>query len=162
MASFNKVILMGNLTREPELRYTPKGASVAQFGIAVNRQWTNDAGQKQDEVTFIDITSWGKTAEVICQYLHKGDPIHIEGRLKLDQWDDKKTGDPRSKLSVVVESFQFVGGKKDGGQAPSRPAWPGESSQAAPGRTPPRTAQQRVAEGAQADGPPPDDDDVPF
>jgi len=113
MSSFNKVILLGNLTRDPELKFTPKGQAVAQIGMAVNRKWKNDAGQEQEEVTFIDVTAWGKQAELIGQYLKKGNPLFAEGRLKLDQWTDKNSGEKRSKLCVVMESFQFVGGKKE-------------------------------------------------
>ena len=92
MASFNKVILMGNLTRDPELRYTPKGTAIAKIGLAVNRVWTNEAGEKKEEVTFVDVDIFGRTAENVGQYMRKGRPILIEGRLKLDQWDDKQTG----------------------------------------------------------------------
>lgn len=113
MSSFNKVILLGNLTRDPEIRRIASGTGCCQFGLAVNREWKNDAGQKQEEVTFIDVTAWGKQAELIGQYLKKGNPLFVEGRLKLDQWTDKNNGEKRSKLCVVMESFQFVGGKKE-------------------------------------------------
>ena len=113
MASFNKVILLGNLTRDPELKYTPKGTAVARLGLAVNRKWKNDAGEEKEEVTFIDADAFGKQAEAIGKYLRKGAPLFIEGRLKLDQWDDKQTGQKVSKLRVVLESFQFLGGPKD-------------------------------------------------
>jgi single-strand DNA-binding protein len=119
--SFNKVILLGNLTRDPEMRYTPKGQAIAQIGLAVNRKWKNESGQEQEEVTFIDVTAWGKQAEVLAQYLKKGNPLFVEGRLKLDQWDDKTTGQKRSKLGVVMESFQFIGGKKEEGAPKPRP-----------------------------------------
>src|SRR5215204_1171758 len=118
MASFNKVLLMGNLTRDPELRYTPKGTAVAQLGLAVNRQWKTESGETKEEVTFVDIDAFGRQAEVIGQYLKKGRPIFIEGRLKLDTWDDKQTNQKRSKLKIVLESFQFLdGGRPDGGAA---------------------------------------------
>lgn len=123
MASFNKVILLGNLTRDPEIKYTPKGTAVARFGLAVNRKWKNDAGEEKEEVTFIDADAFGKQAETLGQYLKKGSPLFIEGRLKLDQWDDKQTGQKVSKLRVVLESFQFIGGRAEGGVAPQpRPA----------------------------------------
>src|ERR1039457_1236667 len=109
MASFNKVILMGNLTRDPELRYTPKGTAIAKVGLAVNRVWTNEAGEKKEEVTFVDVDIFGRTAENVGQYMRKGRPIMIEGRLKLDQWDDKQTGAKRSKLGVIAETVQFLG-----------------------------------------------------
>src|SRR6202030_404574 len=98
MASFNKVILMGNLTRDPEVRYTPKGTAVAKIGLAVNHRWTNEAGEKKEEVTFVDVEAWGRQAETIGQYMTKGKPILIEGRLKLDSWDDKESGQKRSKM----------------------------------------------------------------
>ena len=92
MASYNKVLLMGNLTRDPEVKYTPKGTAIANLGLAVNRVWTNEAGEKKEEVTFVDVDVFGRTAENVGQYMRKGRPILIEGRLRLDQWDDKQTG----------------------------------------------------------------------
>jgi single-strand DNA-binding protein len=115
MASFNKVILMGNLTRDPQMRYTPAQQAVADFGLACNRRFKSAQGEDREEVTFVDCTAWGKTAELINQYFTKGKPIFIEGRLKYDQWEDKQGGGKRSKLSVVIENFQFIGGR-DGGQ----------------------------------------------
>lgn len=112
MSNFNKVILAGNLTRDPELKYTPKGSAVASFGLAINRKWTTESGEKREEVTFVDITAFGKTAEVIEKFFTKGKPMLMEGRLKLDSWDDKATGAKRSKLGVVLESFSFIGGDK--------------------------------------------------
>jgi single-strand DNA-binding protein len=146
MASFNKVILMGNLTRDPELRYTPKGTAVAKLGLAVNRSWRNAEGQQQDETTFVDVDAFGKQAETLGQYMQKGRPILIEGRLKLDQWEDKSTGQSRSKLGVILEKFSFVGG---GGQNSGNTT----SSQAT---APPPTSEVPPFE----DGP--SDDDVPF
>src|SRR5215475_9622479 len=146
MASFNKVILVGNLTRDPELRYTPKGTAIAKIGLAVNRVWTNEAGEKKEEVTFVDVDVFGRTAENVGQYMRKGRPILIEGRLRLEQWDDKQTGQKRSRLGVVAETVQFLGsansGDGGGGAAPaSRPARPAAS--AAP-----------ASEPADGDGPP--------
>lgn len=116
MANFNKVILAGNLTRDPELRYTPKGTAVAKLGMAVNRTWKNEAGENKEEVTFIDIDAFGRQAEVIGQYLKKGRPILVEGRLKQDTWEDKTTHQKKSKLTVVLEAFQFLdSGRGDGG-----------------------------------------------
>jgi len=157
MASFNKVILVGNLTRDPELRYTPKGTAVAKIGLAVNRVWTNEAGEKKEEVTFVDVEVFGRTAENVGQYMRKGSPILIDGRLRLDQWDDKQTGQKRSKLGVVAETVQFLGSPRgDSGGNRS-----GEGSgEAAPRSRPSPTS---AAPGAPAaDGPPPEDDDVPF
>lgn len=112
MASFNKVILAGNLTRDCELRYTPKGTAIAQFGLAINRKWTNDAGEKKEEVCFVDCKCFGKSAETLAQYTSKGHPLLVEGRLDLDEWEDKTSGQKRQKLNVVVENFQFLKGKE--------------------------------------------------
>lgn len=119
MASFNKVILMGNVTRDPEVRYTSGGSAVTEIGIAVNRYWTDrNTNERKEETTFVDVTLWGRTAEIAGEYLGKGRPVMIEGRLQLDQWDDKETGQKRSKLRVVGESMQLLGGRSEGG-APS-------------------------------------------
>src|SRR3989442_208550 len=116
MANFNKVILAGNLTRDPELRYTPKGTAVTKIGLAVNRTWKNEAGETKEEVTFVDVDAWGRQAEVIAQYMKKGHPLLVEGRLKLDQWEDKTTHQKQSKLKVVLEGFTFIDSKGgDGG-----------------------------------------------
>jgi single-strand DNA-binding protein len=122
MASFNKVFLIGNLTRDPEVRYTPKGQAVADLGLAVNRKWRDESGNSHEEVLFVDITVWGKTAEKCGQYLQKGSPLYIEGRLQLEQWDDKQTGQKRSKLKVVAEAVQFLGSRGDGAPAQQRTA----------------------------------------
>jgi single-strand DNA-binding protein len=150
MASFNKVILVGNLTRDPELRYTPKGTAIAKIGLAVNRVWTNEAGEKKEEVTFVDVDIFGRTAENVGQYMRKGRPILIEGRLKLDQWDDKQTGQKKSKLGVVAETVQFLGspaGEVGGAPAAPRAQRPAAAATAAPP--------------VEGDGPP-ESDDVPF
>lgn len=152
MASFNKVILVGNLTRDPELRYTPKGTAIAKIGIAVNRVWTNEAGEKKEEVTFVDVDVFGRTAENVGQYMRKGRPILIEGRLRLDQWDDKQTGQKKSKLGVVAETVQFLGSPAGEGGAPA-PARQ-RSAAAAPASAP-------AGESLEGDGPP-ESDDVPF
>lgn len=116
MANFNKVYLIGNLTRDPELRVTPKGTAICQFGIAVNRQFKDESGAMRDDTTFVDIEAWGKQGETISKYCTKGRPLFIEGRLKLDQWEDKTSGQKRSKLKVVLEGFQFLGsGQREGG-----------------------------------------------
>lgn len=113
MPNLNKVFLMGNLTRDPEVKYLPKGTAICQIGMAVNRTWSNEAGEKQEEVTFIDVEFFGKKAEVIGEYCKKGNPLFVEGRLKLDSWDDKTTGTKKTKLKVVGETFEFLGGKKE-------------------------------------------------
>ena len=107
MPNLNKVILMGNLTRDPELGRTPSDTAVCRVGLAINRNYTDASGQKQKDTTFVDAEAWGRTGEVIAQYLHKGEPILVEGRLKLDQWQDKD-GANRSKLKVVIEQFEFI------------------------------------------------------
>jgi single-strand DNA-binding protein len=153
MASFNKVILMGNLTRDPELRYTPKGTAVAKIGLAVNRTWTTETGERKEEVSFIDVEAWGRQGEVIAQYVKKGRPLLVEGRLKLDSWEDKNTKQKVSKLKVVLESFSFVdsnrGDTEGGAPAPSRHSGA------------PAAAAAPAAEPLAGDGPP-EGDDVPF
>ena len=148
MASFNRVILLGNLTRDPELRYTPKGTAVARLGVAVNRQWKSDTGEQKEEVTFVDVDAFGRHAEVIGQYFKKGRPILIEGRLKYESWDDKQTSQKRSKLMVVLESFQFVDSTRSEGGA------------GAPAAKRPAAATESAAP-AEAEAPAVDDD-VPF
>ena len=111
MANFNRVILMGNLTRDPQLRTTGNGGTVADLSLAVNRTWKDKNGKKQEEVTFVPITLWGRTAEVAAEYSRKGSQVLIEGRLKLDQWEDRNTGYKRQRLSVVGESYTMIGGR---------------------------------------------------
>src|ERR1700682_833065 len=117
MASFNKVILLGNLTRDPEIRYTPKGSAVCDLGMAVNRVYTLDSGEKREEVTFVDVVLWARLAEIAGEYLKKGRPVFIEGRLQLDTWDDKQSGQKRSKLKVGGEGLQLIGRRAGGGGA---------------------------------------------
>jgi single-strand DNA-binding protein len=151
MASFNKVILAGNLTRDPELRYTPKGSAVAKIGLAVNRTWKSEAGETKEEVSFIEIEAWGRQAEVIAQYMRKGRPLLVEGRLKQDTWEDKNTHQKQSKLKVVLEGFSFIDSKGTEaapapGEAPRRPAPPAKPPE------PPEGGEAPAAE----------EDDVPF
>jgi len=143
MASFNKVILVGNLTRDPELRYTPKGTAIAKIGLAVNRVWTNEAGEKKEEVTFVDVDVFGRTAENVGQYMRKGRPILVEGRLRLDQWDDKQTGQKKSRLGVVAETVQFLGSPGEGGGAPAARPRP-RRLPAHPRRPPPPPPMRRT------------------
>ncbi|HUR47351.1 MAG TPA: single-stranded DNA-binding protein [Candidatus Saccharimonadales bacterium] len=159
MASFNKVILMGNLTRDPELRYTPKGMAIARFTLAVNRVWKTETGEQKEEVAFIDVDAWGRSGETIAQYLKKGRPLLVEGRLKQDTWEDKQTGKKQSKLMVTLESFKFVdsGQRAEGG--------PSGGFEGAPRRatTPVASAAAPAQPEPPADEPPmPSDDDVPF
>ena len=150
MASFNKVIIAGNLTRDPELRYTPKGTAVAKISLAMNRKWKSETGEMKEEVTYVEVDAFGKQAETIGQYLKKGRPLLVEGRLRLDQWEDKQTQQKRSKLGVVLESFQFLdsGGRGEGSSAPSAPR-----PSSAPSAPPPPSDD---------DVPPQEQDDVPF
>ena len=154
MANFNKVILAGNLTRDPEVRYTPKGMAIAKFGMAINRTWKSESGESKEEVTFVDIDAFGRQAEVISQYCKKGSPLLVEGRLRLDQWDDKQTGQKRSKLGIVLEGFQFLGtGRGDGAGGGSRSSAPS---------APPSAPSSPDAPEPEGPGPAPEEDDVPF
>jgi single-strand DNA-binding protein len=180
MASYNKVMLIGNLTRDPEVRYTPKGSAVCDIGLAVNRVYTSDSGEKVEEVTFVDVVLWSKMAELAGKYLHKGRPVFIEGRLQMDSWEDKQTGQKRTRLRVVGEQMQFLGspggdraggggggddeGVSSGGGGHSRPA-----ARPAQRFSPQQRPQQRPAPAQQNDdfgeGPITDgmeDDDIPF
>ncbi len=127
MPSLNKVFLIGNLTREIELSYSPKGTPIAALGLAVNRVWTDEENRKHEEATFVDVTLWARLAEIADKYLRKGSPVFIEGRLQLDTWEDKQTGQKRSKLRVVGENLQLLG-KREGAEAatptPARPPAP--------------------------------------
>lgn len=114
MASYNKVMLIGNLTRDPEVRYTPKGSAVCDIGLAVNRVYSSESGEKVEEVTFVDVVLWAKLAELAGKYLHKGRPVFIEGRLQMDSWEDKQTGQKRTRLRVVGEQMQFLGSPQGG------------------------------------------------
>ena len=155
MANFNKVILAGNLTRDPELRYTPKGMAVARLGMAINRNWKTETGEQKEEVTFVDIDAFGRQAEVVSQYLRKGRPVLVEGRLRLDQWDDKQTNQKRSKLLVVLESFSFLDSQRTGEAGAGGPPPPSARSRE-PEPPPPSAASE-------PDGPPSaSEDDVPF
>lgn len=119
MANLNRVLLIGNLTRVPEMRYTPKGTAVAEIDIAVNRVWKDENGEKKEECVFVSVTCWSKTAENADQYLTKGSPVFIEGRLTLDTWEDKNGGGKKSKLKVVAENVQFLSGKPKSEHVPS-------------------------------------------
>lgn len=157
MASFNRVILAGNLTRDPELRYTPKGTAVAKIGMAMNRTWKNESGETKEEVTFVDVEAWGRQAEVIGQYLKKGRPFLVEGRLKLDSWEDKNTHQKVSKLKVVLESFSFIDSPRDGAGGGGGESFRNRNAPAAgaPAAAPAAAPEEPGAE-------PPGEDDVPF
>jgi len=141
MANLNRVLLIGNLTRDPEIRYTPKGTAVADIGLAVNRVFTGEDGEKREEVTFVDVVLWSRLAEIAEQYLKKGRPVFIEGRLQLDSWDDKQTGQKRSRLRVVGENLQMLGGRGEGdpgGTSGSPPPARRSAAAPAPRPNPPR------------------------
>ena len=166
MSSFNKVILMGNLTRDPEMRYTTSGTAIANISLAVNRKWYNEARELQEEVTFVTVDAFGKQAETIGQYFKKGNPIFLEGRLHQDQWVDKQTGEKRSRLKVVLRNFQFLpsGQSREGTSPPS----PRQAAADTEPQRPPQNQPQRLQPPSNQppptdSGPPPDeDDDVPF
>ena len=149
MPNLNKIMVMGNITRDIELKYIPSGTAVCQFSIAVNRTWNNKAGEKQEETTFLDVEAWEKQAETIAQYCKKGSSIYVEGRLKSEQWDDKTTGQKRSKLKIHLEQFQFIGGKQEQSEKPQA-----EKPKAPPARQLKPTDPDLDAA--------PDDDQIPF
>src|SRR5262245_59880540 len=174
MSNFNKVFLMGRLTRDPELRYTPQGTSVSDLGLAVNREYTLQNGERRKETVFVDVTVWKKQAEICCQYLRKGSPIFIEGRLAMDSWEGQD-GQKRTKMRVVAENFQFVGGRGSGGEA-GVPDVENGSSDAPPASSPGRGGDYgasyrrpklaKPASGASIpagdEDEPPKEDDIPF
>jgi len=178
MPNLNKVMLMGNLTRDPELRRTPKGTAVTDISLAINRYFTQDDGQKRDETTFVEITLWGRPAEVVCEYCSKGRPLYVEGRLTLDSWEDKASGQQRTKLKVIGENIQLLGSREGGAggsnyQSPPQQGYnpPPQSAQAyqPPPQQPAQSyqppPQSKPAPKAQAPIPgagPDDDDDIPF
>ena len=155
MASVNKVILVGNCTRDPEVRYTPKGTAVTDLGLAMNRYYSSDGGEKREETTFVDVTLWGRQAEVAAEYLKKGRPVYIEGRLQMDSWEDKNSGQKRSKLKVVGEQMQLLGSREGGGGG-------GGGFQQERESAPPQQESQETGgnDGAQFSSG--DDDDIPF
>ena len=162
MASYNKVLLMGNLTRDPEVKYTPKGTAIANIGLAVNRRWTTDAGEQKEDVTFVDVEVWGRQAETIGQYLSKGKPIFVEGRLKLDSWEDKESGQKKSKMKVVCEHFQFIGAP-GGGRAEFKDESPADQAPARPASRGARPAAPPARDAGEPEAPPPaEDDNIPF
>ena len=161
MPSLNKVMLMGNLTRDPEIRYTPKGQAVTDIGLAINRRYKVE-NEIREEVTFVDVTFWGKQAEVIGQYLKKGRPLYVEGRLQLDSWDDKQTGQKKSRLKVIGDEFQFIDSKGGGGSGGDE----GGSEEGARGRSSPgRQSSQGQKPQQASDAFPPgldEEDEIPF
>jgi len=161
MASYNKVLLMGNLTRDPEVRYTPKGTAIANLGLAVNRVYTTESGEQKEEVTFVDIEVWGRQAETAGQYLSKGRPVFVEGRLRLDSWEDKESGQKRNRLKVVAERVQFLGAPRGGAEFKDQP--PTEEAPARPAARGGRTATAPAREAGEPEPTAPaEDDNIPF
>ncbi len=164
MPSLNKVLLMGNLTRDPELRVTPKGTPICQFSLAINRQFKMESGESREEVIYVDVEAWGKQGETIAKYMTKGRPLYVEGRLRLDQWEDKNTKEKRSRMKVVLEQFQFLGdsrgGGAGGGGAPGGAAPSGEFDQSSP--SPERHAPPPRGPAAKPAAQENLDEDVPF
>ena len=156
MPSLNKVLLMGNLTRDPELRVTPKGTSICQFSLAINRQFKMESGESREEVIYVDIEAWGKQGETIAKYVTKGRPLFVEGRLRLDQWEDKNTKEKRSRMKVVLENFQFLGDNRGGGAGATASAGEGDQPPSPERHSPP--ARGGTKPGAQENL----DEDVPF
>lgn len=155
MANVNKVILIGNVTRDPEVKFTPKGSAVTDVGLAINRNYTLDNGEKREETTFVDVELWGRLAEIAGEYAKKGRPIYIEGRLRMDSWEDKASGQKRSRLKVVGETLQLLGGRPGGASSgggdedgPSEPRQQRPASRPAPAQRPPAASEP--------------DDDIPF
>ncbi len=176
MPSFNKVVLMGNLTRDPQLKHLPSNLVVAEFGLACNRRYRTAAGEDKEETAFVDCTAFGRQAETISQYCTKGKPIFVEGRLKYDTWEDKQGGGKRSKHKIVIEGFQLLGSRQDGGGgggggAPAGDEG-GEQRPARPANRPPQQGRGGAAGGGAANRgepqPPISDeqhfgeDDIPF
>lgn len=155
MSSFNRVILMGNLTRDPEMTYTPSQVAVCKFGLAINRRFKSKSGEDREDVLFIDCTAFDKRGETIHQYCTKGKQILIEGSLKQDSWEDKQTGQKRTKVYVIVESFQFVGGRRDDGDSQDNSEPPAKRPAGRPAARP--APQAAVEEDAGFK-----DDDIPF
>jgi single-strand DNA-binding protein len=160
--SFNKFICLGNLTRDVETRFTQSGKGVASFGVALNHKWKTESGEQRDDVTFIDCEAWNRTGEVIAQYHRKGDPIMLQGHIKQDNWEDRESGQKRTKLKLVVESFCFAGnarGWNGGGKDnPTRAPSAGEAVRAAGGEQ----ARRDAPAAAPAASETPEEDNVPF
>jgi single-strand DNA-binding protein len=162
MPSLNKVLLMGNLTRDPELRVTPKGTPICQFSLAINRQFKMESGESREEVIYVDIEAWGKQGETIAKYCTKGRPLYVEGRLRLDQWEDKNTKEKRSRMKVVLEQFQFLGDSRGGGAGGAARAEAPGGEEPAGGASPERHAPPPRGGGAKPGSTENLDEDVPF
>ena len=175
MANLNKVMLIGNLTRDPEMKFLPKGTAVAEFGLAVSRKYKTDNGELKEETMFVDVSLFGRQAEIAKEYLAKGRNVYIEGRLQLDTWDDKQTGQKRSKHRLVGENFQMLGSRGEGAGAGGGGSHGGGSSSSSEDeydqRAPARSQSSPQGSGGASQRPKPrpspapaqdDDDDIPF
>lgn len=163
MPNFNKVIIVGNCTKDPEIRYTPKGTALVEMSIAVNNNYTTASGEKREETDFFEIVFWGKLAEIVSEYVEKGKPILVSGKLKQETWEDKETHKKRSKITIVAEEMQLLGSKegsrtpsrepegRSSGRQESRPAQRGERPQPPPSNKPPVDPDLDV-----------ESDDIPF
>ncbi len=156
MANFNKVILMGNLTRDPQLSYLPSNTPVSEMGIAVNRRYRRQDGESGEETLFIDCRAYGRQGEILANYVSKGSPLMIEGRLQLSQWQDRE-GNPRSKHRVIIENFQFMGGGTPSGSSEPPTSTPPSSSP-----SPPPSSPSAPAASQEEPPGPGEDDDIPF
>lgn len=153
MASYQQLTALGNVTRDIELRYLAKGTAVARVSIAINRKWKSESGEQKEEVTFLDLDVFGKQAEILSQYVRKGDPLFVTARLRNESWEDKQTGQKRSKLAVVLESFQLLSGRRDGAA---------QAAPRAPSASRPNLSPTGTKPDTSGDRPPHQDDDVCF
>jgi single-strand DNA-binding protein len=164
MANLNKVMIIGNVTRDPEIKYTPKGSAVVDIGIAVNRTFTPEGGERREETTYIDVTLWGRTAETAAEYCKKGRSVYVEGRLQLDSWEDKTSGQKRSKLRVVGENYQLLDRRPGGSGSAGSGGGDEEYSERPPARREsPSSGGGGFSSGRNtAPQPPIEEDDIPF
>lgn len=164
MANLNKVMIIGNVTRDPEIKYTPKGSAVVDIGIAVNRTFTPEGGERREETTYIDVTLWGRTAETAAEYCKKGRSVFIEGRLQLDSWEDKASGQKRSKLRVVGENYQLLDRRPGGSTASGSGSGGGDEEYSErPARRESPSGGGGFSRGTNTSAQPPiEEDDIPF
>jgi single-strand DNA-binding protein len=163
MANLNKVMIIGNVTRDPEIKYTPKGSAVVDIGIAVNRTFTPEGGERREETTYIDVTLWGRTAETAAEYCKKGRSVYVEGRLQLDSWEDKTSGQKRSKLRVVGENYQLLDRRPGGSGGAGGSGGGDEEYSERPASRVPSSAGGGFSKGSNTSPQPPiEEDDIPF
>ncbi|MFZ4116501.1 MAG: single-stranded DNA-binding protein [Chthoniobacterales bacterium] len=159
MANLNKVQLIGNVTRDPEIKYTPKGSAVTDLGLAINRFFSGDNGEKREETTFVDVTLWGRQAEIAAEYCKKGRSIYVEGRLQLDSWEDKTSGQKRTRLRVVGENMQLLGPRPGAGNAPSHNEEDSSYRPSSKSTSAPRSQTSAPASPVESSD---EEDDIPF